>query len=97
MKTRDKYYITNRGNSRPTRGACGMMNTSERSGHHLTGDALTLAVRGTLDRLGAWHFMTVRTERNCPCCGQRSPAKVLSDSGRLRLKKLRRLAGETAQ
>lgn len=85
------WYTTKRGNTRPTRAAAGMMNTSDRSKHYLTGDALTLAVNGTLDTLkGGYRFLVSPAATTCSCCGQRLNKWTLNERGRLRLARLKR-------
>lgn len=105
MKIRGRWYVTKGsapygGVSRPTRNAAGMAETSERSRHYTRparvkehrNDANRLSVYGTCDELaGLINFKVARSKRVCPCCRQRVAAVVLSDSGRSRLRMLRRI------
>ena len=68
--------------NRPTKTAKGMTKTFYRSGHNVTNEACTLSVKGTLDRLRSnWMFIT--SDRT-------TGKKVLTDSGRRKLARLRR-------
>lgn len=89
------------GVSRPSKLAAGMSATSARSKHYDRperkkwlgrNDASALSVHGTLDSLaGMINWNIARSERKCPCCGQRVKAVVLSDRGRSRLQRFRRI------
>lgn len=79
--------FTTGGVTRPTRNAAGMTYTSDRSNHGTKSDsALHLKVCGTCDQLKSFWFYTSRSERLCPCCGQRTLKRGLSNQGRTRLR-----------
>lgn len=71
--------------NRHNKTALGMSYTAARSGHRLpmTGDALTLAVNGTLEKHRSLMYLTTRKQEKCPCCGSRQGGKLrLNDKGR---------------
>lgn len=83
---------------RPNRTAAGMSKTLERKKRRrqrlgpskLSDDALALVVRGTTDKLGAQHMFRI-TRKTCDCCGSKTGKLMLTDRGRDRLARLRRL------
>jgi hypothetical protein len=81
---------------RPNRRAAGAQATLERQKRRMglsavkTGDATRIAVQGTLDVL-AFGMMFKTARKDCTCCGSRHGKIMLNDSGRARLKALRRM------
>jgi|CXWL01.1.fsa_nt_gi hypothetical protein len=75
---------------RPSRLAAGMSATSYRSGHSLQGDALSLAVRGSIQTPALRFCIASQKRPPCPCCGLVGTGLVLNDSGRRKLAALRR-------
>lgn len=77
--------------TRPTRNAAGMTATNDRRpGYQARAgdDALTLAVRGTLDPLASTRFDLERVP--CPCCGNKGAKVRLKDKrARLRLAQIK--------
>lgn len=68
---------------RPNRNAAGMQATVNRRGKLPTGDALTLAVRGTFDALASARFDLERAP--CDCCGSKGE-RVRLKPGKPRLR-----------
>ena len=79
-ETYKKYYKTC-DVLRPTKLAAGMSETAKRSGHVLKGDALGLAVRGTLDKLSSYGWSIKPVVHT---------TYILSDSGKRKLERLKR-------
>lgn len=79
-------------NQRPTRVAAGAQATLTRSAHNVdrfSKEALRIAVKGTTDDLAfGLSFWTTRVA--CECCGAATTKLALNNSGRSRLKALRR-------
>ncbi len=77
---------------RPNRNAAGMSYTSARGRHDLDGDALRLAVYGTLDTVRRAASLTFSIEHGvCPCCKSRTAGLRLKSgsTGARRLAALR--------
>lgn len=87
--------------NRDNRTARGMTVTINLCGHsrRLSDEARTLSVMGTLDRLANGLLFHVKAERvKCQCCGHYGRGKMkLTDWGRSRLRRARRIAAERAQ
>lgn len=86
-------YIVSAGDAprvvRPNKIAAGMQFTNNRPGRRgYSSEALSLMVRGTLDRLSTG-LLYATSKGKCPCCGNQIPKLKINAIGLRRLDKLR--------